>query len=158
MLTKSKLIISISALVFIFSGCGEKNNNTTENSPSSQNTKQSEISESKSMTLTSEYLVGKWCYAYRGTEEAKKEQFLNWEFKEDGKWYEQTSSHNPKMKHKGKWKIEEDKLLIKPAYMGGPHPVTIVSQDEFIYTFFVELHIQRGICKQKSKTLLDKGK
>lgn len=102
---------------------------------------------SEKVTLTSEYLVGKWCYLYTGTPDKLKNE--NWEFKEDGKFMSQTSKFNPKMKHKGNWKIEDVKLSIKPTYMGGPHEVRIISEDTFTYKFFVELYIQRGECKKQ---------
>jgi len=96
-------------------------------------------------TLTTEYLVGKWCFLYLGTPD--KIENVNWEFKEDGKFMMQQSKHSSKIKHSGYWEIEDEKLGIKPVYMGGPKEVKIISQDEFTFKFFLELHIKRGACQ-----------
>jgi hypothetical protein len=96
--------------------------------------------------LTSEYLEGKWCYVYQGSPENIENE--NWEFQKDGKYLQQKSEYNPTMKHIGNWKIEDQKLSIKPVFLGGPHEVKIISQDAFMFKFFVEMHLSRGACKK----------
>lgn len=102
-----------------------------------------------SITLSAEYLVGKWCHIYDAAQGKIEEENSNWEFKEDGKFMQQTSKYNTKMKHRGNWKIKGNKLQIKPTFMGGPHDITIISQNEFSYKFFVDMHIKRGSCREK---------
>jgi len=99
-------------------------------------------------SLSSEYLVGKWCLLYNKSPNGREEQNENWEFKKDGKFFQQTSQYNSTMKHRGLWKIQEGKLSIKPTFMGAPKPVTILSQDEFMMKFFVEMLIVRGACQK----------
>ncbi len=102
-----------------------------------------------SITFTPEYLHGAWCHTYDETQGEIEEEHINWEFKENGKFMQQTSKYNTKMKHRGKWKIEGNKLQIKPVFMGGPHDIVIISQDEFIHKFFVNMHLRRGECKKR---------
>ncbi len=102
-----------------------------------------------SITLTQEYLLGAWCHTHNETQGKIEEEHTNWEFKENGKFMQQTSKYNTKMKHRGKWKIEGNKLQIKPVFMGGPHDIVIISQDEFIHKFFVNMHLKRGECKKR---------
>ena len=97
--------------------------------------------------LTSEYFHGNWCLESMNFGAQVEKEHRNWVFENDGKFLLQNSTTSKKLKHSGYWDLKDNKLRIKPVYMGGYKDVQIVSQDEFIFKWSGDLHVVRGKCK-----------
>jgi hypothetical protein len=99
--------------------------------------------------LTPEYLHGEWCFEYMQAGEQKEQESKNWVFAEGGKFLASRNDFNKSPEPAGSWDIKDDKLQIKPRYMGGHKPVEIVSPDKFIFKwmFGADMHVARGKCK-----------
>ena len=98
--------------------------------------------------LTPEYLEGKWCFKSVSFGSEEKPENRNWVFEKGGKFLHQNSKHSNKIKYAGYWEIKDDKLQIKPVYLGGHKDVEIVSPDKFIFKWMgmAAIHVVRGSC------------
>jgi hypothetical protein len=135
-------VVCLLPAMTLLTACGDADENKSS-SPAAAKVE----SAKKGPGLNSEYLSGQWCHMYNESGEQREEENINWEFREDQKFYMQKSSHSAKIDHAGFWEIENGKLKIKPIFGNKHHEANIISNDEFTMKFFVNLHIQRGACK-----------
>lgn len=96
--------------------------------------------------LTPDYLVGEWCFASFDDQGKKQPNNQNWEFRADGTFLSQLSEYSGKTRKTGNWTVEGDKLKIHPGYMDTFMPVEIVSNDEFVLKWLVNMYLKRGKC------------
>ena len=107
------------------------------------------LAPSSAAELTQEYLHGEWCYQYMKAGEQKEPENKNWVFAEGGKFLASRNDFNKTPEPAGSWSIKDDKLEIKPRFIGGHKPVEIVSRDKFVFKwmFGADMHVARGKCK-----------
>ena len=115
---------------------------------------------SENITLTPEYMTGKWCLIQEESLDEMDKGKIDkhndiWEFTSDGKVMKQTTSYSTKLKHKSDWKLEDNKLKMKPSHIKrffGYKTIT-ASKDELIFEhrFITRYYMKRGVCSEKSK-------
>ena len=115
---------------------------------------------SENITLTPEYMTGKWCLVQEESLDEMDKGKIDkrndiWEFTSDGKVMKQTVSYSTKLKHKSNWKIENNKLKMNYSPRSKSfltyYPINI-SENEFIFKFpfAIKFYMKRGVCTEKS--------
>jgi hypothetical protein len=97
--------------------------------------------------VSPEYFHGNWCFKSVNFGTQVNTENKSWVFENDGKFLHQNSKTSKKLRHSGYWDLKDNKLQIKPVYLGGYKSVEIVSRDEFIFKWSGDLHVVRGKCK-----------
>ena len=155
MLQNIKLLIAISSISLIMTGCTEKDNKTADTVQT--NTIQSKTtSQEEKGAFTPTYFEGMWCYTERvmsmnGGEAQSSKMNMGFEFKQDGDYYYQQHSKAP-MELRGKWTIDNGNLVLTPTFMNIVLS-KVVDKDKFEFGenkmgMSMMSYMVRGACKK----------